>query len=101
MTERDPQGKRALFEAPPAQLEDAEDHEPADGTDALYSSGPHRPGTVALDCSRCGIRTRMSLVEVGVRIAYLSLWFPGRRYSRYMQCPECQRRTWCRVEWFG
>jgi hypothetical protein len=43
----------------------------------------------------------MTTVELGVRLAFISLWIPGKRYSRWMQCPECERRTWCRVHWFG
>jgi hypothetical protein len=31
----------------------------------------------------------------------ISIWIPGRQYSRWMQCPNCQRRSWCRVNWLG
>ncbi len=103
MTKRDPMGKSALFSPPPAPP--AEDLIPngdrASGKHALYSAGPRRSGTVVLECSRCLNHSRMTTVELGVRIAFLSLWIPGRRYSRWMQCPECERRTWCRVHWFG
>ncbi len=56
---------------------------------------------MVLECSRCGVHTRMTAIEAGVRIAMLSLWIPGKRYNRWMLCPECERRTWCKVRWFG
>jgi hypothetical protein len=31
----------------------------------------------------------------------ISFWFPGKRYSRWLQCPSCQRRSWVRVHWMG
>lgn len=104
---RDPLGKRALFSppagAPSSDLEDdpSIDGVAGDGRMALFSAGPHRRGTVVLECSECLSHTRMSLIEAGVRVAFISLWIPGRRYSRWMQCPECQRRTWCKVRWLG
>lgn len=108
MTDRDPLGKRALFSPPPSAEPDdllrddglVESVAPT-GRHALYSAGPRRTGTVVVECSRCLNHSRMSLVEVGVRIALISAWIPGRRFSRWMQCPECERRTWCRVHWFG
>ena len=103
----DPQGKRALFEAPPAEIDDPlqDDvlHDPArrDGQAALFSTGEHQSGTGIIDCSHCGTKTRASHVDIGVRIALISLWIPGKPFSRWMQCPNCQRRSWCRVEWRG
>lgn len=102
MSTNDPMGKRALFSPPPGppQEPNAGGDVPS-GKDALYSAGPRRKGTVVVECSRCLNHTRMTTVELGVRIAFLSVWMPGKHYSRWMQCPECQRRTWCRVHWFG
>lgn len=104
----DPMGKRALFSPPPSAEPDhpLDDDptvggEPAEGLRALYSAGPRRSGTVVLECSRCLNHTRMSLIEAGVRIAFISVWVPGKHFSRWMQCPECERRTWCRVHWLG
>lgn len=103
MSDKDPLGKSALFTPPPSPP--AEDRLPGDpvpqGKHALYSAGPRRSGTVVVECSRCLNHSRMTTIELGVRVAFLSLWIPGKRYSRWMQCPECQRRTWCRVHWFG
>ena len=109
MTNRpDKEGKRALFEAPPIEVEDTLKDDPlvhrhdVEGHDALYSAGHREAGTTVIDCSNCGVRSRVSLVETVVRIFAISLWFPTRRpYSRWMQCPSCQQRAWCRVEWLG
>lgn len=102
----DPKGKRALFEAPPAEIDDPladgalHDPEHHDGQAALFSTGEHQSGTGIIDCSHCGTKTRASHVDIGVRIALISLWIPGKHFSRWMQCPNCQRRSWCRVEWW-
>ena len=104
MTERDPLGRNALFSPPPAAPADDPDEDRRQrnsGKHALYSAGPRRRGTVVVECSRCLNHSRMTTVELGVRIAFISFWVPGRRYSRWMQCPECEQRTWCRVHWFG
>lgn len=105
---QDPYGKKALFEVPHTPAPTAEDEDPilgaespAEGRAALFSVGEHRRGTVVLDCSECEVRTRMSMLEVGLRIMLISMWVPGKQYSRWMHCPECQRRTWCRVHWLG
>jgi hypothetical protein len=41
----------------------------------------------------------MTTIEAFVRILYVSVWIPGKRFSRWVQCPECERRTWCRIHW--
>jgi hypothetical protein len=103
----DPLGKRALFSPPAIDPAGDLDRDPAMGgapplgKHALFSAGPHRPGTVVLECSRCLSHSRMSVIEAGIRIAFISVWIPGKRYSRWMLCPECLRRTWCKVRWFG
>lgn len=108
MTKRDPLGKRALFSPPPTMQADHHLDDdplvggtPSPGKHALYSAGPRRSGTVVVECSRCLNHTRMPTIEAGVRIAFFSLWIPGKRHSRWMQCPECERRTWCRIHWLG
>ncbi|MGI9665950.1 MAG: hypothetical protein ACR2N2_02455 [Acidimicrobiia bacterium] len=108
MTDRsDREGKRALFEAPPIELEDTLKDDPlvdrheTDGHEALYSAGHREPGTAVITCSTCSVKSRISLVEAVVRILSISVWFPTRTYSRWMQCPSCQQRTWCRIEWLG
>jgi hypothetical protein len=105
---KDPLGKRALFSPPPVPPTDHHLDDdpmvgggPPEGVGALYSAGPRRPGTVVLECSRCLNHTRMSVVEAGVRVAFVSVWVPGKHFSRWVQCPECERRTWCRIHWTG
>jgi hypothetical protein len=90
-------GRRALFGPPPIE---GEAHLPGshdEGREAYFSSGPHETGTVVVDCSRCSARTRISLIDAGIRIAAFSVWIPGRRHSRFIVCPACRRRAWCRV----
>lgn len=97
----DPKGKRALFESPV----DVDRHQllapgrSPEGKAALFSAGPPRPGTVLVDCGACKARTRVGLLEVGIRLASLSVWLPARRRSHWMQCPACGRRAWCRIGW--
>ena len=100
MSGTDPLGKNALF-SPPAPGDVASGSSPEQGKRAFYSAGPRRRGTVVVECSRCLAHTRMTTLELGVRVAFISFWVPGKQYSRWMQCPECERRTWCRVHWFG
>ena len=104
----DPLGKKALFMPPPvAEPEDLLSDDPLvggtepTGKHALYSAGPRRKGTVVLECSRCLNHSRMTVVEAGVRILFISLWIPVRHFSRWIQCPECERRTWSRIHWLG
>lgn len=106
-TRRDREGKRALFEAPPIEVDDTLRDDPlverhdVDGHDVLYSAGHRERGTAVITCSECGVRSRISLVETVVRIFAISLWIPTRTYSRWMPCPACQQRTWCKVEWLS
>lgn len=106
MSDRDDrQGKRALFETPPIHVDDTLGDDPiverrsGDGHEALFSAGPRESGTALITCSHCGVRSRITLVETVVRIFAISLWIPGRTYSRWMQCPACQQRRWCRINW--
>lgn len=104
---RDPSGKRALFESPPIDIDNSlkddplVDHHIPETHEALYSVGDHESGTVVVTCSRCDVRTRIPIVESVVRIVAISLWVPGRSYAHWIQCPSCQTRSWCRIDWFG
>jgi hypothetical protein len=107
VTAADPQGKRALFETPAVVVDDTvRDDELItidlrEGREALFSAGPHEAGTGVVECTHCGARTRVSYLEIAVRIAMISVWIPGKEHSRWMQCPNCQRRSWCRIKWLG
>jgi hypothetical protein len=99
----DPLGKRALFEAPVMAAPDtiATGRTP-EGKAALFSVGEHRPGTVVVRCSRCRARTRLSLVDLGMRMARFGVFLPARRHHQYLlQCPSCGDRRWCSVSWRG
>lgn len=98
----DPQGKHALFNtavtAAPDQLAPGNQKE---GRDALFSTGPRRVGTVVVECGECLARSRISMVDLGVRLVRISVWLPGRARPHWMGCPACGRRTWCTIEWNG
>ena len=92
----DPQGSRALFETPVSAARDTiRSGKPADGKDALYSTGPRQAGTVIVDCSACEARSRINLTDLAMRWVGGSIWVPGRKNSHWMRCPSCTKRTWC------
>jgi hypothetical protein len=96
----DPDGKRALFEAPVSAAPDRV--APGirnEGRTALFSTGRRRPGTVVIECSSCKARTRASVVDLGVRLAAVSAWIPLRRHAHWMRCPDCRTWRWCRIGW--
>ncbi|MEW6472638.1 MAG: hypothetical protein AB1679_10230 [Actinomycetota bacterium] len=99
----DPMGKRALFSAvePPRAPNGA----PAATMkkEALFtaSEGGRRFGTVVVECSACGARSRLGWGEFAWRHLPVWLWVPWVRYSRFISCPACDRRTWLAVNWFA
>jgi hypothetical protein len=102
VTERnlDPTGKRALFELPVAAARDQIlSGFRNEGRTAMFSGERRRPGTVVIECSSCGERSRASVIDLGVRLVSGSAWLPGRRHSHWMRCPSCQRWQWCRIGW--
>jgi hypothetical protein len=94
MPQRDPTGKRALFEAPisapPEQLRPGTARE---GRDAVFSAGRREPGTVLVDCSKCHARGRMTLADLVLRLLTGSLLWPGRRKGWFLRCPTCGSRA--------
>jgi hypothetical protein len=98
----DPQGKQALFDAPvqapPDQVRPAHGHR-REGKHALYSTGPREVGTVIVECGACEVRTRTSLVNLGIRMLPFTAWLPARRHGHFMRCPACGSMTWCRIGW--
>jgi hypothetical protein len=102
MTERrvDPTGKMALFSTANQAAPDQSGHRSrGDGRAALFSLPSRRPGTVVIECSECQTRSRVSMIDLGLRLATGSFWWPVRRYSRWMRCPACGRQRWCRIGW--
>lgn len=96
MNSRDPQGKQALFDSAPTSPIPPET--PA-GRRALFSTAAPRPGTVVVECSTCDEHKRIHAVEAIGRVLRMTLWVPLIRYNRWMRCPSCEQRTWCRVGW--
>jgi hypothetical protein len=101
----DPMGKRALFSSVEAPST-ANGAPKATGTmrkQALFtaSEGERRLGTVVVECSTCGARTRLGWGEFAWRHLPLWLWVPWMKYSRFIACPACDRRTWLAVNWFA
>ena len=96
----DPTGKHALFSTPPSAAPDqlrAGSRET--GRSAFYSTGSRQVGTVVVECAACTTRTRVTLVDLGIRFLSVSAWIPGRSHSHWMRCPACDTHTWCRVGW--
>lgn len=99
----DPLGKRALFSTPEAPRAANGRSTGTMRKESLFSAseGGRRFGTVVVDCSACGARTRLGLAEFAWRHLPVWLWLPWMRYSQYMSCPACERRTWLGVAWFA
>jgi hypothetical protein len=100
MRSLDPQGKRALFETPPSAAPDRMRAGPkSSGRTALFSTADRRTGTVIVECSDCGVRSRVGLPDLGVRFVTLSAFVPGRKHPHWLKCPACGHRRWCRIGW--
>lgn len=95
---RDPLGKQALFSAP-TPVETGPTGPGREGKHALYSTGPRQAGTVVIECGDCEVRTRTSLLTLGLRCLPFTAWIPGRRHAHVLRCPACGRLTWCRIGW--
>jgi hypothetical protein len=98
----DPEGKHALFTAPVTAARDQlGPGNQKEGRAALFSTGPRQKGTVVVICKECHARSRVTLVDLGVRLASISFWLPGRRHPHWMRCPACHRHGWCSISWTG
>ena len=96
----DPTGKHALFSAPPQAARDTiTPGNQKEGRHAFYSTGPRQSGTAIVICKACGTRSRLSLVDLGVRLLSISVWVPGRKHSHWMRCPGCHQHRWCQIAW--
>lgn len=85
----DPLGKRALFWWP--EQPEARDQRDVD-EDVLLGRG-----RVAVDCSSCGVRSRIGVLDLAAFKLPWCLWLPRGRYSHRMTCPACRRRTWVAI----
>jgi hypothetical protein len=97
----DPLGKRALFWAPADRTEPGlpDPDAPAPGRRALFSTPAPQPGALTLDCASCHARSHVNYLEFARLHLPFWLWIPGRRFSRLLTCPACERRAWVRVSW--
>lgn len=96
----DPTGKHALFSAPPTAARDQlGPGNRKEGRDAFFSTGPRQPGTVVVTCSQCATRSRVTLLDLGLRLLSISVWIPGRKHNHWMRCPGCHQHTWCDIGW--
>lgn len=93
-------GKHALYSRPVADTEGADvSRSRSPGKEALYSTARREVGTVVVDCSSCGARTRVPYADFAKRHLPFWLWIPGKRHSRLMRCPACEERTWVGARW--
>ena len=96
---QDPLGRRALFSAADGR-KNGDSRRPRDaGRKALFSASESQPGTVVLDCSACGARSRVRYGEFFAR--HLPFWLcaPWRRHSLLIRCPACEQRSWMAASW--
>lgn len=93
----DPKGRKSLFERPPLTPEPPAE----EGRRAFYTAPPDGPppDSVPIHCSRCDVTSHVTRTELARRVMSLTLWAPWRDHSRWITCPACSRRAWCRVSW--
>ena len=100
---RDPLGKAALFTEVPPTPESTFAQPEAEGRGAtqLFSRAAARPGTLVVDCSGCGRRTRVSYAEFAALHLPVWLWVPSpaRTHRHWLRCPSCRRWSWLRAGW--
>ncbi len=98
----DPLGKGALFSTPHNTSDEQADkgESEVDDKHALYSADTDpEQGTIVIRCSSCLESTRVTWGNAALRTLWFTLWVPGKRFSRYMICPACHRRAWCKIRW--
>lgn len=99
MTRRgfDPLGRDGLY-LPPQSAPEARPPRTARGREALFSAPPRRRGDALVECSSCGARTPVAIVDVPRKLLP-SVFVPFRRHPHLMRCPACASVTWCRLDW--
>jgi hypothetical protein len=86
---RPPLGKHALFSTARAALDD---EEPEGSDNPLADRGP-----VAVECERCGTRSRIGYLDLLIYQLPFGYWLPRGKFDRRMTCPACRQRTWASV----
>jgi hypothetical protein len=99
----DPLGKAALFSSAATGVAPTRaDGEPEGrGATQLFSRAAARPGTLLVDCSSCGRRTRVTYAEFAALHFPLWMWIPApsRTHRHWLRCPACRRFAWLRAGW--
>jgi hypothetical protein len=103
---RDPAGKAALFShgAPPLVVDDADDVAlTRTRVRAVEAEGRRKTGTLVVECSACGISSRVSYLDFLLLNLPVGVWLPlpGLGYNRRMTCPACGQWTWLRAHWLS
>jgi hypothetical protein len=106
---RDPLGKAALFSGAasasdvPVGAPDTLGAPESDGRGAtqLFSPSEARAGTLVVDCSSCGRRTRVTYVEFAALHFPVWAWIPSpaRSHRHWLRCPACRGFAWLRAGW--
>jgi hypothetical protein len=99
---RDPLGKAALFSGDASVSPISPDADgPGRGATHLFSQPGPRSGTLLVDCSACGRRTRVTYAEFALMHLPMWLWVPllTRSHRHWLRCPACRRFTWLRARW--
>lgn len=101
----DPEGKRALFDPFPGDATERAIRPTIQtgrtGRRAVFSAAERQAGTVVLHCESCRGHTRIGLLDFAWRHLPFWLWIPGKRYSRLLRCPSCERTTWQHADFFA
>jgi hypothetical protein len=74
------------------------------GKAALFSDDTRRPGTVVIECSACGVSTRISYAEFATASLPFSIWLPplpALKFNRRITCPACAEWAWVRAHWLA
>ncbi len=70
-----------------------------EGKRALFSevTSPPSTGSVALTCSRCGVRSVVSVASLWRASLPVPVMIPGQGLRASLKCPACGERNWMAV----
>jgi hypothetical protein len=68
-------------------------------TGARRFPAPIPVAPVVVECSKCKVRSEVSVPQFLALHLPFWLWRPGRGYARLMTCPACRRRAWLSATW--